>query len=672
MDQVRWGIIGPGAIAGNFAQGLAECDSGRLEAIASRSPERRAAFGHRFGVGLRFDSYAALIASDAVDAIYIATPHPTHAQLSIDALRAGKHVLCEKPAGLVAGEVVAVTEVAAQEGRFFMEGLMYRCHPQIARVVEMIQAGEIGAVRHISAQFGFAAGYDPASRLYDPALAGGAILDVGLYPVSFARLIAGAAQGLPFAEPLQVAGTGALTKDGVDETAFCSLLFEGGVTAELGTAISLAMENTATIIGTKGQIHLPDPWMPGRDAGPSDAVIVIRRDGEECPQGREEHIKDPCILFAHEAELASSAILAGQTQAPAPAPSWADSIGTARVVDAWRAQAGYTLPAETPKGLRRIAGSMPAARPEMPMARIAGLDRDVSKLIIGCDNRDTLAEGAIVWDAWIEAGGNAFDTGFVYGGGRHEAVLGDWIATRGLAKEVVVIAKGAHTPYCTPRAIAAQLEISLERLQLDHAPIYIMHRDNLDVPVGEFMDALNALQAKGLIGAIGGSNWSVARFQEANAYAAANGLNPLTILNNNLSLARMEQPVWPGCISSNDPTTLGFLRDSGTAHLSWSSQARGYFFDVGTRTELPEDTNPDTCFASAGNAERRRRATALASERGVEPFQVAAAWVLEQSFPSFALIGPRSPGEIATTLPALAVSLSPREIAWLNLDTETL
>jgi len=667
MKQVKWGIIGPGAIAANFAQGLAECDNGRLVAIASRSDQRRAEFADRFNVEQRFDDYAKLIASD-VDAVYIATPHTLHAQLAIKALRAGKHVLCEKPAGIVAGEVIAITEVAAQEDRFFMEGLMYRCHPQVARVVELIKTGAIGEVRHISAKFGFAAGYDPKSRLYDPDLAGGGILDVGAYPVSFARLVAGAAKGEEVAEPIQIAGVGSLAPSGVDETAFANLLFEGGITADIACAVSMNMDNRATVVGTNGHIHLPDPWVPGRNAGPSDAVIEITVDGKQ----RTETVQDPRILFAHEAEAASAAILAGQTQAPYPAPAWADSIGTAKVLDTWRTQVGYVLPGETPAVIRRLNGCLPEGLPDMPMARVPGLDRDISKLIMGCDNRDTLAEGAIVWDAWWEAGGNAFDTGFVYGGGRHEAILGQWMKARGVAKEAVVIVKGAHSPYCTPRAIAAQLEISLERLGLDHAPIYIMHRDNLDVPVAEFIDALNALRDKGLIKAYGGSNWSVDRFKAANEYALKANKTPMTILNNNLSLAVMEQPVWPGCLTANNPETLDYLNEADVAHVSWSSQARGYFYAADQRTELSQDTSPDVCFASDANAERRRRAAHLAKDKGVTTAQIASAWVITQDFPSFALIGPRSPNEIATSLPAVSVALTAQERGWLNLTLDAI
>jgi aryl-alcohol dehydrogenase-like predicted oxidoreductase len=197
-----------------------------------------------------------------------------------------------------------------------------------------------------------------------------------------------------------------------------------------------------------------------------------------------------------------------------------------------------------------------------------------------------------------------------------------------------------------------------------------MHRDNPDVPVGEFVDALNQLHRAGRIGAFGGSNWSVARLAEANAYAAAHGLEPMRFLNNNLSLAVMERAVWPGCITSHDPATLAYLADTGTVHVSWSSQARGYFLPEALRNRLPPETAPDTCFGSPDNAERRRRAEVLAARHGVSANNIALAWVLARPFPSLALVGPRSADEIATTLPAMGLTLSTAELDWLNLARE--
>jgi aryl-alcohol dehydrogenase-like predicted oxidoreductase len=140
------------------------------------------------------------------------------------------------------------------------------------------------------------------------------------------------------------------------------------------------------------------------------------------------------------------------------------------------------------------------------------------------------------------------------------------------------------------------------------------------------------------------------------------------ILNNNLSLAVMERPVWPGCIGSHDSETLAFLREQGVVHLSWSSQARGYFLPEGLRDRLPPDTRPEACFGSPANEERRRRAEHLAKRKSVSANNVALAWVLAQPFPSLALVGPRSPGEIASALPALGVRLTPEEVAWLDLS----
>ena len=669
MGKVRWGIIGPGAIAHNFADGLAESHSGELVAIASRDAVRRGTFGDQYKIdpAKRFADYVALMADASVDAVYVSTPHPWHAELSIAALRAGKAVLCEKPAGMNSAEVVAVTEVARECGRFFMEAFMYRCHPQIARVLQVIASGEIGDINHIRTLFGFDAPFSATSRLYDPALGGGGILDVGGYPVSLARLIAGAAVGKPFANPDVVKGTGLLAPTGVDAVAYGLLQFPGGFTAEIGVAVARSMDNRAVISGSKGQIVIDDPWVPGRNKGPSDATLHITV-GKDT---RTEVLRDPRMLFSFEAELVSAAIAAGVKEAPHPAVSHADSIGNNEVLDRWRAELGTKAFGEFPATNRILSGVMPKGLPRMPKLTLPGVALPMSQLILGCDNRNTLAEGAIVWDAWVEAGGNAFDTGFVYGGGVHEKVLGEWIAARGVAKQLVVIAKGAHTPYCVPDAIEAQLDISLERLGLASVPIYIMHRDNPAVPVGEFIDALNRLKAKGKIGIFGGSNWSPTRIAEANAHAANGELQGFALLNNNLSLAVMEKPVWAGCVTSNTPETLAYLRRSNLVHLSWSSQARGYFLPAALRDRLPADTAPETCFGSAANAERRSRAEALAAERGVSAHNIATAWVLGQSFPSMALIGPRSPAEIVSTLPGVALKLTAADVAWLNLEQAT-
>lgn len=668
MAVTRWGIIGPGTIAHNFADGLQATPFGELVAIASRDETRLEKFGERYTINTdrRYADYASLVNDSAIDAIYIATLHPWHAEHAILALRAGKAVLCEKPAGMTASQVVAVTEVAGQEGQFFMEALMYRSHPQIARVLEIISSGELGDVQQITAAFGFQAGFNAGSRLYDKALGGGGILDVGCYPVSFARLIAGAAIGLTFDNPKLLKAVGRLGKSGVDEIAYATLTFASGITAVCSSAITFNFENSATVVGSKGRLVLPDPWMPGRDARPSTASLMVMTAADvRCETiTRDEH------LFTFEAEVASRAIQAGKQQADSPAMSWADSIGNAEALDRWRHEIGYQVLTENHSTNRVLPGVMPAKAMVMPTISLPGVKLPVSKLMLGCDNRDTLADGAIVWDAWMEAGGNAFDTAHIYNAGLNEQVLGDWIRNRGVADSIVVTAKGAHTPNCTPAAIEKQLDESLSRLGLEQVPIYLLHRDNPAVPVGEFIDALNRLHNAGRIGVFGGSNWTVERFLEANAYAASNGLQPMRLLNNNLSLAVMEKPVWPGCISSSSLATRRVLQEQAVVHFSWSSQARGFFLAEQLRHRLPADTSPETCFGSKNNSERRRRAEALGAERGVTANAIALAWVLTQPFPSFALVGSRSPGEIVSSLPALHITLDDSERAWLNLEQE--
>lgn len=661
MKITRWGIFGLGAIANNFADGLLEAPSGRLVAVASSDKGRLQSFGDKYQIAapLRFQSYEALAATQEVDAIYISVVHPFHAELAIMAMRAGKALVVEKPAGINALEVTAMAEVATQENVFFMEAFMYRCHPQIARVLAIIASGEIGAVQHVEASFGFVSTFDPHSRLYDKALAGGGILDVGCYPVSAVRLIAGAAIGKRFDDPVSVKGIGKIGASNVDELALGLLSFSSGVTAQISCSITRELDNSIVVHGEKGKITLPNPWVPGRNIGPSDSKIIVN--------SRIEELRHKEQLFAFEAELASKSIADGLKEPPAPALTATDSIGNIKTLERWLAEVGYVPYAETAPSIRRLSRTIPQGSNPIPKVKIDGLDKPISKLVIGCDNKDDVASGAIVWDAWMEAGGNGFDTGFVYGGGNHERVFGQWIKNRKMESDIVVIVKGGNNPYCQPSAMKVQLEISLERLQISKAPIYIMHRDNPTIPVGEFVVAMNDLQREGRIGIYGGSNWSISRFESARAYAKLKGLNGPSILNNNLSLAVMMKPVWPGCAASNETKTLTYLRENKITHLSWSSQARGYFLPEELRNRLPHDTAPETCFGGTDNAKRRRRADELALKYKVSAHNIATAWVLAQEFPSIALVGPRSPGEIVSTLPGLGINLSQEEVSWLNL-----
>ena len=305
---------------------------------------------------------------------------------------------------------------------------------------------------------------------------------------------------------------------------------------------------------------------------------------------------------------------------------------------------------------------------------IEGIDKQLSRLILGNDNQTEYDSAAKVWDHWIEVGGNAFDNAFVYGDGIQEQLLGQWHNKRNNRKDIIIITKGAHTPDCNPKSLSEQLTISLERL-----------RDNLDCPINEFIDVLNEEKEKGRIKIFGGSNWTIERFTEANKWAQKNNKQELSILNNNLSLAKMIKPLWQGCISSNNEFTLNYLTLSQKTHLSWSSQGRGYFLPDNIRQEIEDNisqveassrkpgensSGPISCFDSSDNQERRKRAGKLALHHRVTANNIAAAWTMNQPFPSFALVGPRTTNEIDTTLPCLNIELSESDVKWLNLQEE--
>lgn len=661
-DQLAWGLLGTGNIARQFARGVQTSHHGTLVAVGSRTRAGAERFGTEWGIPHRHDSYAALLADPDVQAVYVCTPHPLHAEWAIAAAAAGKHVLCEKPIGLNHAEAMAIVAAAQEHDVFLMEAFMYRCHPQTQRLAQLIREGAIGEVRVIEAAFAYDRAFDAARRQYDPLLGGGGILDVGCYPVSMARLLAGAATGAPFAEPLSLTGAAHLGATGVDEWAVASVMFPDGIIASLLTGVHVQAENRVRVLGSEGSIEVPWPWKPGSDG--NAPAITVRRRGE-APYTL--HETDPRDLYGIEADEVAGQIAARQS----PAMSWADTLGNMRALDQWRAAVGLTYPMERIEaGIPTVHRRPLAVRPDAPMTygEIAGIAKRVSRLVMGVDNQRTMPHAAVMFDDFFEHGGTAFDTAWLYAGGLCERVLGQWVRDRGVREQVVILDKGAHTPLCTPEWMTAQFMESLERLQMAYVDIYLLHRDNPAVPVGEFIDALNVQHRAGRMRLFGASNWSLARIDEANAYARDRGLVGFGAVSNNFSLARMVEPVWKGCLSVSDAQSRAWLAERQLPLLPWSSQARGFF----TERARPDDATTDPELArswfSEDNWRRRARAVEMAKEKGVLPINIALAYVLHQPFPTFPLIGPRTLAETRSSLRALAVTLTPDELHWLNLQ----
>ncbi|MCU1528026.1 MAG: oxidoreductase [Frondihabitans sp.] len=655
-----WAVLGPGSIARRFVSQL-PASSGVLVAVGSTNEQRASALAefaaeHGFE-NVRTGTYEEVLADPAVDAVYVSTVHTGHAHLVLAAIEAGKAVLCEKPLSPNNGTTMTLVDAARTAGVPLVEAYMYRFHPQTTKLLELVRDGAIGQLTHIDAAFAF----DTSSRegrLFDAATAGGGILDVGGYPVSLARAVAGAAVGRPFAEPTELHASGTVGPTGVDEWTVAQLSFPGDVTASVRTGVRLQDDNTATVYGSLGSIHLEDPWTLSENP-----ELVLRVAGEE-PQTFTFGDARP---YALEADATASAVASGAGEAPAM--SLGDSLGNAKVLDQWRDAIGVRFPFEAEDANIPTVSGRPlraAATGPMRYGRIDGIDRPVSRLVMGVDNQPDLAHASAIFDHFFEQGGNTFDTGYIYGGGDHERRLGRWIANRGVEDDVVVITKGAHTPHCDPESITRQLFESLERRGTDHADIYLMHRDNPDVPVGEFVDVLDEHWRAGRIRVYGGSNWTPARFDEANAYARANGKHEFSILSNHFGLAEAYDVPWAGCEHATDPESKRWLAERNIPLFPWSSQARGFF----TGRARPDDTSDAElvrCYYSDDNFERLRRAEELGAKYGVAATAIALAFVLNQPFPTFPLFGPRTISEARSSMEAVSIELSPREAAWLDL-----
>jgi aryl-alcohol dehydrogenase-like predicted oxidoreductase len=303
----------------------------------------------------------------------------------------------------------------------------------------------------------------------------------------------------------------------------------------------------------------------------------------------------------------------------------------------------------------------------MEYGSIAGIaaDQPLSRLILGIVEHQSPTTVEPVLDAFLAAGGTTVDSAWSYGKGRQDKLIGAWLRKRGVRNEVRLIEKGGGRPV-RPESIMGDLQQSLERLGADHVDLFLLHRDNEQVPVGEFVDALDRLQQQGLIHAFGGSNWRRSRFAAANRFANRHGLRAMAALSNQFSLAQWTEVPWPGCRTSSDLYSRAWLTSTRTPLLAWSSQARGFFARADRNRR--EDADLVRCWYSEPNFRRLDRARYLAAMRRVAPTAVALAYVLRQPFPTFALIGPRNVDELRCSLNALDVELTEDDLRWLNLE----
>ncbi|MGI4787417.1 MAG: aldo/keto reductase [Janthinobacterium lividum] len=325
----------------------------------------------------------------------------------------------------------------------------------------------------------------------------------------------------------------------------------------------------------------------------------------------------------------------------------------------------------------------------MRYGNIPGVTKPVSRLVQGTANTvfdpSKPEQAFALLDLAMEHGINTFDTAHIYGEG-NEKTLGRWVLDRGVQDQVVILAKGAH-PYggknrVTPEDIDSDMRESMQRQGLDYFDLYVLHRDDPSAPVGPIVEALNAHQKAGRIGAFGGSNWSADRIREANDYAEANGLIPFAVTSPNYSLAEMYAPPWDNCISISGPqgqASRDYYAEAGIAVMPWSSMAGGFFADIYHRDNL--DTFPKDnyfaqicikCYCGETNFQRLDRARVLASAKGLTVAQIALAFSASQSMSLFFLVSSLTPDQFAANAAAVEMTLTPQELAYLDLKSDTL
>jgi predicted dehydrogenase len=337
-DKLQWGIVGTGGIATDFVEALRSSQRCRVVNVAGSSGEKARAFAERWSVGKASSSLDELLADPAVDAVYIATPHPLHEGQALAAIRARKAVLCEKPMTVDAPGTERLIAAAGEHGVFLMEAFMYRCHPLMRELLARLSDGVIGTVRHVRADFAFRVPRDPRGRLFNSELGGGSILDVGGYPISFARLIAGLCEEAPFANPARLETIGCLGPTGVDELATALLHFTSGFSAQATCGVFHDVGACAVVFGEGGKIVLPDPWIPQGGRQSLDNSFVLYRDG----RGPEEiRVRTALPTYGIEAELVADVL--PRLEAPPPAMTWADSLGNMKTLDTWRAGLQATI-----------------------------------------------------------------------------------------------------------------------------------------------------------------------------------------------------------------------------------------------------------------------------------------------------------------------------------------
>lgn len=326
-EPIRWGILGTGSIAATFAEDLQQVDDAELTAVGSRTEEAAQRFAARFDIARAHGSYQSLVDDPEVDVVYVATPQSIHAECMRLAIEAGKAVLCEKPFTLTGAEAREVVQLARDAGVFVMEAMWTRFLPHMRRIDQLLRSGVVGDVTTLVADHGQAIPADDNNRLRRLELGGGALLDLGVYPVSLATHVFGA--------PSTVTAVGLLTPQGVDVQTSMVLTYDTGAHAVLTTTLGARTANRATISGSEGRIEIDDVWY-------TPTSFSLFRDGSSAP----ERFERPRIGAGLWYQAVSVGELLREGATESPLMPLAETVTIMETMDAVRGQIGLTFPAE--------------------------------------------------------------------------------------------------------------------------------------------------------------------------------------------------------------------------------------------------------------------------------------------------------------------------------------
>lgn len=335
MSKIGWGIIGPGSIVKRFLNDMPKCEGAKLVAVASRSIQKAKDFAEEYGFERFYGSYQELAGDKDVDVVYVATPHPFHKEQAMMCMEAGKSVLCEKPVAVSKAEIVEMIECAKRNNVFFMEGMWTRHFPVNRQVKELLDSGKLGKVTLIKADFGFGSWINGAvenkeSRIFNMDLAGGALLDVGVYTVSYATWMKGE-------QPVEIKSMATKVETGADGMSTILLKYEDGAMAMLESSVIQTTKQDALIYCEKGYVDIKDFWHPTK-------AVVKFNDGSEDIVIEDKYDVDGGTGFNYEAQHVVDCMKDGLKESSYI--SWQNSIDVMETLDTIRQQINLVFPFE--------------------------------------------------------------------------------------------------------------------------------------------------------------------------------------------------------------------------------------------------------------------------------------------------------------------------------------